>query len=171
MGEIVAQDALYERFAAYFMRLLRIGASSHPHTCTLLHVAGVVGVMASIHFKAHPGGERKPRVRPNQLRPALMPPVDVPGHPSFPSGHATQSMLMALLVERAMPATMNIAWRPLLQTLSGRIARNREIAGLHYPSDSRAGVELAVKVAALLDPEKCPVFKSVLEAAQKEWVS
>ena len=45
-----------------------------------------------------------------------------------------QSMFMALVMLKAMPSAMADAWRPLLQTLALRMARNREIAGLHYPS-------------------------------------
>jgi len=37
-----------------------------------------------------------------------------------------------------------------LQALADRIARNREIAGLHYPSDTQAGIDLAGKTHTLL---------------------
>jgi hypothetical protein len=77
------------------------------------------------------------RPRPSQLCPALAPPIAVPGHASFPSGHATQSMLMALCLIDVLPVvpTPNTAgnvWEEDLKVLAHRIARNREIAGLHY---------------------------------------
>ena len=170
LGEIVAQDAFYDHFAIYFMRLLRITTGSHPHTCALLQVAGLVGLMATMHYKANPGGGRAPRVRPNQLIPALMPPVEVPGHPSFPSGHAMQSMFMALLLLEAMPGPKKASLEPLLHTMAVRMGRNREIAGLHYPSDSDAGRDLASQlVPFLLNSADCPVFKEVLDAAKGEW--
>jgi membrane-associated phospholipid phosphatase len=84
--------------------------------------------------------------------PALLPPVPVPGHPSFPSGHATQATLMALAVREAMTpqgaaiSADNAARASLLDTLAWRIGRNREIAGLHFESDSRAGAALAYEV-------------------------
>ena len=83
------------------------------------------------------------RPRPSQLCPALLPPIEIPGHASFPSGHSTQAHLMALCMNdvfNGLPpqATMiDDLW-----TLADCIARNREIAGLHYPSDTDAGVAL-----------------------------
>ena len=93
------------------------------------------------------------RPRPSQLCPALMPPLAVPGHASFPSGHSTQAHLMALCMTDVF-GTLPMAG-PMnddLWTLADRIARNREIAGLHYPSDTKAGVDLATAVHALLQP-------------------
>ena len=34
------------------------------------------------------------RPRPSQLCPALLPPIDPPGHASYPSGHATETTLV-----------------------------------------------------------------------------
>jgi hypothetical protein len=130
-----------------------------------------------MHFKNDPAGglSKPPRARPSQVCPALMPPVPVPGHPSFPSGHATQAMLMAFCAEAAMadpakvtiPTPLQDAWRPLLQTLAGRIARNREIAGLHFESDTNGGLELAAKAFEKLSGGAN--FKTVQVAASKEW--
>jgi membrane-associated phospholipid phosphatase len=168
LSEILAQNTSYEDFMVYFLALLRITPNSHPKTVQLLHIAGLVGILSAMHFKRYPGNGRKPRARPSQVHPALMPPVEVPGHPSFPSGHATQAMLMALSAEAALPTpALQEAWRPLLQTLAGRIARNREIAGLHYESDTHGGLELAYKAFTIL--ATCEGFKNVQKAAGKEW--
>ena len=167
LGEIVAQSGSYEDIMAYFLALLGIAPDSHPKLNQLLHVAGLVGILAAMHFKEHPGTGLSPRPRPSQVCPALLPPLELPGHPSFPSGHATHAMLMAFCMEAALPAHGKNAWRPMLHTLAGRIARNREIAGLHYPSDSRAGFELAGKVFDQL--AKGPRFQAVLKAALQEW--
>jgi len=167
LGEIVAQNASYEDIMAYFLALLRITPNSHPKMAQLLHVAGLAGILNSMYFKQNPAEGRTARVRPSQLRPALMPPVDIPGHPSFPSGHATQAMLMALCIEKALPATEKEQWQPFLQTLAGRVARNREIAGLHYSSDSEAGFELANKVIAKLST--CGSFNALIDNAGREW--
>ncbi len=71
--------------------------------------------------------------------------------------------------------------------LARRIARNREIAGLHYPSDSEAGKTLAnesldllqAMMAADLDEEKKSkrfdkskeesILQKILYAAKAEW--
>lgn len=172
LGEIVAQNASYEDFMAYFTSLLRITRSSHPKMFQLLHVAGLVGILVSMYFKGNPGDHRPPRARPSQLCPALLPPLTVPGHPAFPSGHATQSMLMALVAGEVMEARNGkqgggAAWKPLLQQLACRIARNREIAGLHYPSDTQAGFELARKTFNKLRGGE--LFDPLFKAAIAEW--
>src|SRR5260221_3832364 len=99
------------------------------------------------------------RPRQSQLSPALLPPIAPPGHASFPSGHATEAYLMALCLEEIMPAAADtgpLPPNPLpqnpppppvlaspLERMAQRIARNREVLGLHYPSDSKAGKLLA----------------------------
>jgi hypothetical protein len=57
-----------------------------------------------------------------------------------------------------------------LWVLADRIARNREIAGLHYPSDSAAGVVLANQILPLLigmDPASA--YQKALTDAAAEW--
>ena len=132
-------------------------------TFRLMHVAGLVGILTSMHFEA----VFPPRPRPSQIWPALLPPIEVPGHPAFPSGHATQAMLMALTAEKVPKGTTRALAIPLLHTLAHRIARNREIAGLHYASDSRGGFELAGVAFAFL--EQCPLFITALADASAEW--
>ena len=44
---------------------------------------------------------------------------------------------------------------------------NREIAGLHYPSDSEAGTELAAQIWPLLI--KSPELAATLGKAKLEW--
>jgi hypothetical protein len=172
LGEILAQNASYQDFMAYFIALLKITPRSHPKTFQLGHVAGLVGILVAMYFKRYPGGGRQPRARASQICPALVPPIAVPGHPSFPSGHATQSMLMALCLGQAAKQQQDQAnhpgvWDPLLQGLSRRIARNREIAGLHFASDSNAGFELARQTYNVLATGAA--FQSLLYDAQQEW--
>jgi len=84
------------------------------------------------------------RPRPSQLCPALLPPIEVPGHASFPSGHSTQAHLMALCMNQVLKGLpQQDTMVDNLTTLADRIARNREIAGLHYASDTAAGAALA----------------------------
>ena len=57
----------------------------------MLNIASLVALFVSMYYK----GKYK-RPRPSELCPALLPPIVVPGHASFPSGHATQARLMSL---------------------------------------------------------------------------
>ena len=133
------------------------------------------------------------RVRPSQLMPALMPPISIPGHASFPSGHATQSWLVSLCMQQALPGfrlktssklpddpqtgSLCEALTPGLRQLARRIARNREIAGLHYPTDSVGGRRLADQVFSKIlfdDTSATPPVKSyqdALTAARSEWIT
>jgi hypothetical protein len=95
-----------------------------------------------------------------------MPPIEVPGHASYPSGHSTQAHLVALLLAEVLPGQLLDRNGPL-QELADRIARNREVLGLHYPSDSRAGEKLAIGSFLLL--RKCPTVAAIIEASRQEW--
>jgi len=73
------------------------------------------------------------------LAPDFLPAGFFPMHPSFPSGHSTQAhlvvnVLAAVFGDDRVGNARDMAWQ---------IGRNREIAGLHYPSDTRAGYYLA----------------------------
>jgi len=58
-----------------------------------------------MHYKYNPGAPQNlPRPRASQLSPSLMPPVDVPGHASYPSRHATESYLLAGILGDVLPA-------------------------------------------------------------------
>jgi hypothetical protein len=57
-----------------------------------------------------------------------------------------------------------------LTTLADRIARNREIAGLHYPSDTQAGTDLAAGILVLLRAlPNGSWYQRAVRAAQAEW--
>ncbi|MCH7228796.1 hypothetical protein [Haloferula sp. A504] len=105
---------------------------------------------------------RHDRIRPSVLDPGLGHLFPVPGHPAYPSGHSTQAFTIAYLLEELDPARAEIYRKDAL-----RIARNREIAGFHYPSDTEAGRLAARQFVDLLlaDPE----FRLLLDAAKEEW--
>jgi hypothetical protein len=103
------------------------------------------------------------RVRPSYLDPTLKPVIDVPDHPAYPSGHATQAQLRALVLSELDPKNRDVYLKA-----AKRIAHNREIAGLHYPSDSKAGFILAEQLFKKL--MKSPIFVEHLKKAKTEWV-
>ena len=141
MGEILAQsDAL----DGPWLRLT-MAAPSRPNVAALIHLGIAAGQLVGMFYKAEFA-----RPRPVQVYPALLPAIPTPGHASFPSNHSFQSHLIAHLLAAALgPAADAGLTAPVLSALAKRIARNREIAGVHFASDSQAGE----KLAALLLPK------------------
>ena len=72
----------------------------------------------------------------------LKPWIKIPTHPAYPSGHATQTMYLATILTHFDKQNKDI-----YEQAADEIASNREIAGLHYRSDSLAGYELGRKIA------------------------
>lgn len=110
-----------------------------------------------VHFK-----HTFDRVRPSYLDPDLTTDIPVPGHPAYPSGHASQSYLFALILGDLDPHN-----REQYLASAYRIAHNREIAGVHYPSDSAAGRELAQQYYDKL--KETPWYHVHFARAQQEW--
>lgn len=104
------------------------------------------------------------RVRPHKLDPTLTTAIEVPAHPAYPSGHATQAFAIAFLLSQLDPEHGSDFERDALG-----VAINREIAGVHYPSDSAAGKILARQIVdAFL---QVPPIVTLLEQAKREWLS
>jgi hypothetical protein len=171
MGEILSQDV---EFTTDFMALLAITPGSHPSTYRVLHIASLIGSYAVLYYKG-----LRDRPRPSQVCPALLPPVPMPGHASWPSGHATQAWLKALCMEHVLAGVLSGtlttgdlgAVSSNLRTLATRIARNREIAGLHYKTDSDAGRTLADTIAPFLTGMGAATwFGKAVAAAKDEWL-
>ncbi len=159
LDEILHQDTNkpFDKFGA----LVNATAQSHPRTFALMQAMIPVGLATSMVHKAHFN-----RARPTQVVAGLEHVLsEVPGHPSYPSGHAQQAhMVAAAIVEAARPPA---PVRQALFDFAWRIAVNREIAGVHFRSDSIAGRDLA----AALRPYLRVVFADVLADAQAEWAS
>src|SRR5205823_9627563 len=95
MAEALAQR---QNIEIYFQGLLAYNGASHPNTYRLVEIAQRVGQFQAMYYK---WGYQRPR--PGQLCPALMPPIDVPGHAAYPSGHATGAYLIASCLREVMP--------------------------------------------------------------------
>jgi hypothetical protein len=160
LDEIVAQ---HDEFASYFLNLLS-ASNGYPATAKLLTITSFIAGFCGMYYKG-----KYQRPRPTMLCPSLLPPLAVPGHASFPSGHSTQAHLMALCLVEALSRPVKdadpISYTPppastvrALTTLADRIARNRELAGLHYPSDSTAGKLLAPLIMDRLKQEPNVLF-------------
>lgn len=102
------------------------------------------------------------RVRPNIADPTLDTVIASPRHAAYPSGHSTQAHLMAYFLSELIPEK-----RAELEKDALRVAVHREIAGLHYTSDTAAGALLARQYLELL--KKDSEFVKLLEEAKAEW--
>lgn len=167
MDELVAQSG---EPARYWAQLFSMTPQSHPATWTLMSAAMAVAHMVCMHWKSVYN-----RPRPPQVYPALMPPIPVPPHPSYPSGHALHAHLIGLTLAEACPAMA-----PACRTLAQRLAVNRHIAGVHFPSDSEAserlvhgvqgkGPSIWRRLRPVLDSEIWAGEPTPLAAAQAEW--
>src|SRR5262249_28306917 len=145
LGENLGQN---DEVMRYFGAAMGATGGTHPAPMLVPNAANLGSAMAVMHFKS-----KFNRVRPSQFIPALLPPIPVPGHASYPSGHSTQAHLFALCAAKILGAEEGSGMYLILTTLADRIARNREIAGLHYPSDSAAGKKLASDLFAILNNE------------------
>lgn len=153
--EIVDQD---RNFHDYFAHFLTMTPASHPESFKLFKAGARVAEMLMVSYKLDYG-----RPRPQQLYPLLVPLFDEPGHSAYPSGHALISRLIALCLSDVVPK----AEGPLI-ALAERIGRNREIAGVHYASDTAAGFRIAEQAHPIL--KRGASYQDVLSLAYKEWV-
>lgn len=103
------------------------------------------------------------RIRPSGLAPDLKLVFDNPGHPAYPSGHAAQGYMTALVLSLVDPAHAE-----QYKALGFDIGLRREIAGVHYPSDSVAGRNMAQAIFDKL--VEVPAFKEQLEKAKASFV-
>jgi len=137
------QEALAQRngIIGYFRALLQFNLQTHPYTYYLTASALRVGQYLCMYYKG-----RFNRPRPIRLDPSILSPIDPPGHPSYPSGHAIQAFLIALCLEQVVPVALGTgltAGHSPFRLLAERIAKLREVLGVHYPTDTIAGRRVA----------------------------
>jgi hypothetical protein len=157
----VFEEALQQRWGvvSYLRGIANFSLTSHRNTFLLVYSAQVIGSMVSMHWK-----RVFARPRPSRLDPALLPPIEVPGHPAYPSAHAMEAMLIALVLEQVLPSEIvqnpggaTDAESGPLRTMARRVGRNREVLGVHYPSDTRCGFRLAARCLPLF--LQCPTVR------------
>lgn len=102
------------------------------------------------------------RCRPYDLDVTLSPSLRCPGHPSYPSGHGGQSRALAVLLSELEPERSSAFLKR-----AAEIGRNREIAGLHFASDTRAGVSVADSV--MRDLFAADRFRRMVDVSRSEW--
>jgi membrane-associated phospholipid phosphatase len=82
------------------------------------------------------------RPRPSDLNHKLPTAVDVPDSPSYPSEHAAAAQAAATVLAYFLPAEAQT-----FQTMAEQAGWSRVLAGVQFPSDYYAGIELGKKVA------------------------
>lgn len=102
------------------------------------------------------------RVRPIYLEKGLTTVIPTPGHPAYPSGHATETYLFARLFSEFNPAKEEIYFHT-----AKSISQNRELAGVHYPSDTKAGQVLSEQIFVAF--KKNPKFNKLAKKAGVEF--
>ncbi|MCK5374796.1 MAG: phosphatase PAP2 family protein [Alphaproteobacteria bacterium] len=103
------------------------------------------------------------RPRPNHIDETLETVIDNPKHPAYPSGHASQTYIVALVLSEFDPKNAAI-----YKQFAVDVAHRREIAGVHYPSDSVAGRKMAVDVLERL--RSVSVFEKKFQDAKSTFV-
>jgi acid phosphatase (class A) len=131
--------------------------NTKPHTANLLATSLYELDIVILHYK-----KQYDRVRPSWLDTSITTTIAVPPHPSYPSGHATQSYFIALILGELDSKNAEVYIED-----ANRVAHNREIAGVHYPSDSTAGQDLARQYFTLI--KETEWYKNSLAEAKKEW--
>ena len=173
LGEILGQA---DEFTSYFMNLMTTRPTSYPATFRVLNIASLVALFTSMYYK---GKYHRPRA--SQLCPALLPPIVVPGHASFPSGHSTQSHLMALCMGDVFEGLPQ--HDPMVDDLDGprrsHLAQPARSPGCTIPATPRAGWISAAAILPKLQAPLPPVngqpnprktwYRLAVDAAQAEW--
>jgi acid phosphatase (class A) len=169
-AEIIDQHEA-EGAIGYFLGMLMADPARMPATNLLIRAARRIGEHIVMCLK---GEFRCPR--PSQLCSAIVPMIDPPATPSFPSGHSLQARLIALCLQSAGPAGVPLHH---LDDLAQRLGENRIIAGLHYPKDHRVArrvadwchgllMALPAPPAPPLGADPLPSFNQLVAAAQVE---
>jgi len=124
----------------YWTGLIRINPSQERNAWLLMLVARKIGEYVAMGLKSYYRMRR-----PSQVYPWILPIIDPPDTPSFPSSHSLEAHLISFALKAALtpragqPSQTALA----LDHLAHRVARNREIAGVHYPMDSACGAFVA----------------------------
>jgi acid phosphatase (class A) len=102
--------------------------------------------------------------------PTLYPPVPVPGHGSYPAGHALIARLTTLVLKDVIkPLPRYQGTHQALDELANRCGYNRVIAGLHWESDISAGMAAAEQAFVVL--KECDDYQKVAQRISdvQEW--
>jgi membrane-associated phospholipid phosphatase len=122
--------------------LVRRERLSVPREVRLL--APVAALQADAYIAAHDAKYFYWSARPNMVDATIAPLIPVPNHPAYVSNAAIIASAVAELIGALYPQDSS-QWR----YLGEEAGLSRIYAGIHYPSDERAGSEMGRKLGAL----------------------
>lgn len=163
LAEVIAQATRLELTMA-----LQAGLEPDLHDRTVELLELVSAVVAGPLYRIKQGLDvRRPSVVTAQPD---LPWVPVPGHASFPSGHATTAHALATVLIDLLGAGDDES--RYLEAVAERLADNRIAAGLHTEADTEAGKQLGQALGQwLLSPglsQACPRWGQLVETCRKE---
>ncbi|MEM6275350.1 MAG: S8 family serine peptidase [Pseudomonadota bacterium] len=143
-----------------FMRELADTAGPPGSILKLMNMMDMAGFTIAYHLKRRFG-----RLRPHVADRRVDPLIDVPTHSAYPSAHAVQTHLIAHAIAEIYEDS---ALTGQVFETARRISINREIAGVHYASDTEAGILIAQVVFPMVRLVLDPVFTEAVEAMRPE---
>jgi hypothetical protein len=132
-------DAVLVTWAYALVRRERL---SVPREVRLLASFGVLQWDA--YIATHDAKYTYWRLRPNMADTTIVPLIPVPNHPAYVSNAAIIASVITALVGAMFPQE-TAQW----QYLGEEAGLSRIYAGIHYPSDERAGNQMGKSIAAL----------------------
>ena len=132
----------FDRFWEPAYELVRRERLSVPREVRLL--APFAALQFDAYVAAHDVKYTFWRLRPNMADPTILPLIPQPNHPAYVSNSAIISSAVADLVGYMFPHEV-ARWR----YLSEEAGLSRIYAGIHYPSDERAGNQMGRRLAEL----------------------
>lgn len=103
------------------------------------------------------------RARPSEIDPTLSTVIPNPPYAAYPSGHAAQTHIVAMVLADFDPDNAG-----RYKQLAHDIAFRREIAGIHFKSDTVAGRAMAEDIYKKL--RAVPVFEKKYEQAKLSYI-
>jgi len=128
-------------------------ATKYPMTFEVLKRADLDGYFINSMLK-----KANNRPRPFVQHPTLVQPLFTAGDFSYPSGHSSGTELQARILSKLFPAESE-----QLLTRARQVADSRVVAGVHYTSDTVAGIALGDLIFTQLQSK--PKFRQELSAA------
>ncbi|MEO1551503.1 MAG: S8 family serine peptidase, partial [Pseudomonadota bacterium] len=109
----------------------------------IMNLMDMAGYVIAYHLKAQ---YQRPRPHVQDYR--VEPSIPVPTHSAYPSAHAVQTHLIAHGLAEVYEGPTGMVAE--MFDVAERVSVNREIAGMHYPTDTEAGRMIAQVVFPML---------------------